>query len=172
MIIDEKEYRPYDDFYFVSDCGEIWSKYSNKILKHSIDLDGYHRVDIHGKHMKVHKLVFLTWVGPIDDEMQINHADDDKNNNFYKNLYLGTQQDNIRDCIYNGHRVGNTMRLTVLEKSTNNILEFEPAKTFFEYCGHSGINGGISRVITRKWFKQQYKFIGLEKGVTTKSKLV
>ena len=28
--------------------------------------------------MKIHKLVYLTWIGKIDDDKQINHRDDNR----------------------------------------------------------------------------------------------
>jgi hypothetical protein len=48
--------------------------------------------------MKVHKLVYLTWCGAIPKGMQINHIDDNKDNNYFLNLYLGNQTENIADC--------------------------------------------------------------------------
>ena len=58
LILNGIVFKRYDDCYYVSADGEIFSMYSKKIIKHSIDVDGYHRVDIHGKHMKVHRLVY------------------------------------------------------------------------------------------------------------------
>ena len=92
----------------------MYSKYKNGLLKHYIDHDGYHRVDIHSKHAKVHTLVYKTWVGEIPCGMQINHIDDDKDNNSVYNLYLGTQRDNIADCFDNEHIV----KVSRFKKST------------------------------------------------------
>ena len=83
MIFQGKEFRKYDEHYYVSADGDIYSTYKKGLLKHSIDLDGYHRVDIHSKHMKVHKLVYLVWGGPIPDGKQLNHIDDNKDNNSF-----------------------------------------------------------------------------------------
>lgn len=167
MIINNIEYKKYDDNYYVSANGDIWSEYSKKNLKHYIDHDGYHRVDIHGKHIKVHKLVYLTWIGDIKENYQINHKDDDKNNNYYTNLYSGTQLENIRDCINNRHRVGNIQYFIVKEKKSNKLLIFQPANKFFDYCGHCSKNRNISRILNRNWFKKDYEMIGMGKGVTT-----
>ena len=62
MVIDNVEYAKYDDMYYVSKDGDVYSKYCNRLIKHSIDHDGYHRVDIHGSHVKVHRLVWAAWV--------------------------------------------------------------------------------------------------------------
>ena len=50
IIIGGKILKSFDNTYYVSEYGEIYSTYSKKFLKQSIDLDGYLRVDIHGTH--------------------------------------------------------------------------------------------------------------------------
>lgn len=169
IIINEKIFKPYDDMYYVSADGDVYSKYSNKILKHNIDLNGYHRVDIHGKHIKIHKLVYLTWIGELKSDCQINHKDDNKNNNHYTNLYAGTQKENIQDCISNGHRsTTNIWYLTLYDKEKNKIITFSPASDFIEYSGHSCKNGSVKRMLTKNWFKKRYKIIDYKKkSVTT-----
>ena len=82
--VDNKILIGYDENYYISAYGDVYSKISKKFLKHYIDHDGYHRVDIHSKHIKVHKLVYLTWVGEIKNGNVIRHLDDDKDNNFYE----------------------------------------------------------------------------------------
>ena len=98
IIINKKIFKPYDKMYYISEDGEVYSLYSKKILEQAIDKDGYPRVDIHSKHIKIHKLVYLTWIGEIPQGLQINHKDDNKMNNHYSNLYVGTQKQNISDC--------------------------------------------------------------------------
>lgn len=159
IIFNKKEFKPYDAHYFVSADGEVFSTYSNKCLKTNIDLNGYPRVDIHQKHMKIHRLVYLTWIGPIDDALQINHKDDNKLNNHWSNLYQGTQKENIKDCHQNNHAVGRTSYLTVYDKQTKKTLTFCPSFNFIEYCGHPAKNKNISRMFTRNWFKKRYKLI-------------
>lgn len=159
IIINGLEFRAYDNMYYISQYGDVYSLYSNKILKHNIDLDGYHRVDIHGKHMKVHRLVYLVWIGPLYVYENVNHKDDNKDNNFYLNLYAGTQKENIQDCINNGHRVGNIKYLTVLDKLTGQIITFCPASDFIEYSGHPCNNGSVKRMFTKNWFKARYEII-------------
>lgn len=167
MIIDNIRYKKYDENYYISEYGDVWSRRSKIKLKHYIDHNGYHRVDIYGKHIKVHRLVYLTWIGEIEQNKQINHKDDNKNNNHYSNLYLGTQKENIQDCFSNHHRLGNTHFLIVREKENNKLLIFQPSNTFFEYCGHHNKNKDISRILNRKWFNKKYEFISMGKGVTT-----
>lgn len=164
IIINNKILKQYDENYYISEDGDVYSLYSKKFLKHQIDHDGYHRVDIHSKHMKIHKLVYLTWIGELKFGEQINHKDDNKDNNHYTNLYTGSQKENIQDCIRNNHRIGNTHYLTVYDKKENKILTFCPASNFIAYSGHSCANGSVKRMFTRNWFKIRYEIIDYNKG--------
>ena len=163
MIIDGVEYRKYDDQYYVSADGDVYSTYCGRTLKHNIDHDGYHRVDIHHQHMKVHKLVYLTWFGLIPPGKQINHVDDNKENNHYLNLYLGDQVENIADCIENEHRCGNVFSVTVLNKHTGEVEQYPMIKDFLKRTGHSVANGSLSKVLKRKWFVEKYVILDLER---------
>lgn len=148
--------------YYVSADGDVYSLYSHKLLKHNIDLNGYHRVDIHERHYKVHKLVWLTWKGPIPYGLQINHRDDNKDNNNISNLYLGTQKENINDCIKNNHRKGNLYKLVVYDKLNGQVETFEPACKIFNYSGHTSANGGVTRAMTRLWFQERFTIISYD----------
>lgn len=169
MIFQGKEFREYDSHYFVSADGDIYSTYKKGLLKHNIDLDGYHRVDIHGRHMKVHKLVFLVWVDQIPLGSQLNHKDDNKDHNHYSNLYLGTQKENIRDCIQNGTRKGHLKSIKVLDKRSNEVLSFSSVRAFIEHTGHKVANGALSKCKQHKWFQEQYEIISIEGVETIKS---
>lgn len=164
IIINNQEFAKYDDSYYVSQSGDIYSRYSNKLLKHGIDLDGYHRVDIHQKHKKVHKLVWTAWMGEIPNGLQLNHKDDNKDNNSLSNLYLGTQKQNIADCVENGHRVGHTGYITVYDKKVKKTLTFSPLSEFIEYCGHSAKNGSVKKIFKRDWFNKRYKILDYNSG--------
>ncbi len=168
IIIKNQIFKQYDNTYYVSAYGDIYSTYSHKCLKHNIDIDGYHRVDIHSKHMKVHKLVYLTWIGNIPNDKQINHKDDNKNNNYYLNLYTGTQAENISDCIKNKHREGNINYLTVYDKKMMRIITFCPSSKFIEYSNHPCKNRSVKRMFSKNWFKKRYMIIDYnKKSVTT-----
>ncbi|MDD6022213.1 MAG: HNH endonuclease signature motif containing protein [Oscillospiraceae bacterium] len=160
------EFRPYDDMYYVSQDGDIYSTYKRGLLKHNIDHDGYHRVDIHGKHIKVHRLVYLVWRGEIPSNKQVNHHDDNKDNNNYLNLYLGNQEENIGDCIKNGHRLGHVYSITVFDKRIGKEITFTSIKDFIDYTGHHVQNSSLSHIKNKKWFKERFSVVKRE-GVTT-----
>ena len=154
---------PIGDYYYVSKKGQVYSSRAQKILKWSFDTDAYPRVDLttnkKQKHYKVHKLVWITWVGNIPAGLQINHKDDKKNNPSLDNLYLGTQKENIADCVDNGTRVGHVWSLCVYDKQTKETLTFCPAKNFIDYSGHSCASGSIKKMMNKNWFKERYNVI-------------
>lgn len=160
-------YRHYQDKYWVSKNGDVYSDYIHRNLKHSIDHDGYHRVDINSRHKKVHQMVYERWGDMPIGNLQINHIDDNKNHNNIENLYCGTQKDNTADRISNKHNTGSSSLIVVKEKSSDKVLIFFPANKFLDYAGHPQLNNGIGRAITRDWFKKNYELIVFGKGVTT-----
>ena len=182
IIINGKQFKQttISDKYYVSNDGEVYSDWSQKIIKGNIfikDNKQYRRVDIKKKHYAVHRLVFETWVRPLHAGEQVNHKDDNSLNNHVDNLYAGTQKDNIKDCIKNMHRVGNVFYLTVYDKKTNTTLTFCPANKFIEYCGHSNKSGNLNKFFNKHWFKKRYDIIEFKhignlenyKSVTTNS---
>lgn len=160
IVIFGKPYKKYDEKYYVSADGDVYSRYSNKLLKHAITADGHHRVDLHGKHVLVHRLVYIVWIGNIPKGFQINHKDDNKDNNNIANLYAGTQKQNIEDCIRNGNRVGNQKTTQIYDKYTDTIHVFHGTKEFLTYDGkHTAANLSLKRISSRNWFKSRYIII-------------
>lgn len=175
VIYNNQEFRRYKNtIYYVNKRGDVYSSFANRLLKPYVDHDGYKRIDYYydnkQKHIKIHKMVYECWVGKIDNKKQISHRDDDKNNNHYTNLYLGSQKENIKDCIDNGHRVGNSQLLIIQNKKTKEILEFQPANKFIEYSGHNQSNKSLKRIFSRKWFVDNYEVLYFGKGLTTKER--
>lgn len=94
------KFRDYDNYEIYAD-GRIWSYYTNKFLKPSIDKDGYKvvtLVDNEGKkkHYQVHRIVYEAVSGAqIPSYMQVNHINEDKaDNRFFENLELVTPKQN------------------------------------------------------------------------------
>lgn len=94
---------------------------------------------------------------------QINHIDDNKMNTHISNLYVGTQRQNISDRKRNGHDVGNIAAMVILDKKENKVLLFCSAKVFLTYAGHPQKNRGIKKVLSKKWFKNNYEVVFYEK---------
>jgi hypothetical protein len=88
----------YED-YFIDEDGNVYSCKFGKTRKMSlIKTKGYSIVSIYKngkrKNIKVHRLVYLTFVGEILEDKVIDHIDRDKTNNKLSNLRLVTHQQN------------------------------------------------------------------------------
>ena len=146
----------YNKDYYISQTGDVYSVRSNIFLKHAIDMYGYHRVDIYGKHHRIHKLVWNAWNGDVPEGLQINHLDDNKENNALSNLYIGTQKENIADCIRNGHRKGHLKPVTIIDAQEDTIKTYNSCKDFIETTGHSCVSGSFAKIRKTNWFKERY----------------
>lgn len=181
-IINGDIFRSIDDkgYYFINKVGDIYSTRAGKMLKHQINWQGYHRVDLYGKHCQVHRLVYQTWVGNIPNDMQVNHLDDNKDNNSVDNLYVGTQKQNITDCMNNNHKVGRVYYLTVYDKRLNKLVTICPAHHLYEYDReHTCKSRNVLKAMSTNWFRTRYDVIEYKpitslqqflelKGVSTK----
>lgn len=183
ISIKNKVFKQFKDTkYYCDEDGNIYSDYSHKILKPLLrgrSGKKYLYIDINfgegQKHYYIHRIVYETWIGDIPDNTYVLHKDDDQFNNNINNLYLSNQKQNIKDCIDNNHRVGNTWILTVYDKQKDKTLSFCPASNFIEYCGHPSANRSVKRFFTRNWFKERYEIIDyyncksldIKEGVTT-----
>lgn len=184
IIFNRKEFRQYprNKNYYVSRDGEVYSVFSKKtikLMKRGTGNKIYHAVDvfISGKqrHMMVHRMVYETWKRLLKDGEQVNHKDDNQLNNNINNLYVGTQKENIRDCIKNGNRVGHVYYLTIFDKKENKVITFCPASKFIEYSGHTNKSGSLNKFFSKNWFKKRYEILDYKsiknieefEGVTT-----
>lgn len=82
----------------ISDNGRVKSKLTNHILSLSdINNMGYKRVTLYKpirKRFFVHRLVAYHFCDGYDDNLIVNHKDDNKQNNHYKNLEWVTHSEN------------------------------------------------------------------------------
>jgi hypothetical protein len=96
-------YMPIDDFptYEVSNYGNVKNKTTGRILKPSINSNGYELVDLWDggkrKTFKIHRLVLITFEGKSKDENQkyVDHIDNDRTNNCLFNLRWCSHQENM-----------------------------------------------------------------------------
>lgn len=92
--------------YQVSSYGRVKNKF-NRILKTSISNDGYELVSFSSKGKQttksVHRLVAICFINNgKDTDLETNHIDGDKLNNFASNLELISRIDNIKHAIETG----------------------------------------------------------------------
>lgn len=110
--------RPITEFpeYFVSTNGRVFSKWvrgKHRFISTELreinpyDSYGYKEVILCNgkgkrKKVRVHILVLETFVGPRPKGMKGLHKDDNRKNNKLRNLYWGTQKENMEDADRNG----------------------------------------------------------------------
>jgi hypothetical protein len=83
----------YED-YLINESGEVFSKKSNRVLKHRLNTSGYKFVtfNYHGtqKHFLVHRLLAYVFLDlpSLDSNLEVDHIDSDKHNNSIENLQV------------------------------------------------------------------------------------
>lgn len=155
------------DDYYVSNCGNIYSKKSNKVL--SPWFDGKHRylqvcLCKNGKNKKVsvHTLVAKAFIPNLDNKLEVNHKDYDTTNNNVDNLEWVTRKENMQHCFELYTPVRN-YKECILYKGNKMIGEF---KSINEACRYARDNYNASYSMLNK--HRKYKgLIILPKTQTT-----
>lgn len=92
--------------YEVSDLGRVRNSSTKKALKGTIDIGGYHRVNLYGPNdrrlMFVHRLVLESFIGPCPKKMECCHNDGNRTNNCLTNLRWDTRANNVKDRFRHG----------------------------------------------------------------------
>jgi hypothetical protein len=99
-VIIAKEIKGYEDLYFATSNGQIWSCKRKQYLDQVPDQKGYLHVvlykDGESKRCCVHRLVLSAFVPQPKDKDQVNHIDGNKQNNNLNNLEWVTNQENVQ----------------------------------------------------------------------------
>lgn len=127
-----KDIKGYEGLYQISNLGRIkgvdhWRKngtngyiHKGKVMSLDYNKKGYFYVNLckDGKHKlyRVHRLVYETFVGPIPENMQVNHINEVKTDNRLENLNLMTSKENANwgtrnRRISETHYLNNTLKL-------------------------------------------------------------
>ena len=107
-----KEWRDiagYEGRYKISNCGDVFGVYRKKIMKPTLDKDGYKRISLYihnGKynHVFVHTLVLEAFICDRPQNMVCNHIDENKTNNRLDNLEWVTHKKNTQHSYYPGSK--------------------------------------------------------------------
>lgn len=85
--------------YYITDCGKVFSKKSNKFLKPRKHTGGYLRVSLNSKDHYIHRLVAEYFIDNPNEYKEVNHIDADKTNNNFINLEWCTRKENIKHSV-------------------------------------------------------------------------
>ena len=93
------KFRQYDKYEIYED-GRIFSYWTKKFLKPGLNTQGYQKVTLvdnegNKKTYRLNRVVYEAVSGsPIPEGMQVNHIDEDKTNDCFRNLNLMSPKDN------------------------------------------------------------------------------
>lgn len=100
-----KDIPGFEGLYGVNEIGEIYSFYTNRVLRPSVSKDGYRQCVFHKNKeqhiMPVHRAVALAYIPRCDESLVVNHKDENKLNNCVDNLEWVTRRENN---VYMGNR--------------------------------------------------------------------
>jgi DNA-binding Xre family transcriptional regulator len=93
--------------YYITSKGIIYSSITNKLISKTFNHNGYVVATIIDDNdfrapRRIHRLVYETYIGKLDDSMVIDHKDGNKFNNDITNLEQVTQEINIRRALDTG----------------------------------------------------------------------
>lgn len=90
--------------YYISNYGKVYNKNKKIIMKIVRGTNGYDYISLISDDSKIckiaiHRLVAYIFIEKYDKTKIINHIDENKNNNYYKNLEITTAKENIRHSL-------------------------------------------------------------------------
>lgn len=86
--------------YLISNKGQLYSLYTNKILKPNKRVDNYCYYSLKNKTYRAHRLVANNFIGEINKGYVVNHKDGIRDNNNVSNLEIITYSENSLHAIY------------------------------------------------------------------------
>ena len=125
---------------YASRGGEIYSMRRGTLKKFTARDNGrgYLRAMIHKKLRCIHRLVALTFLGPVPDGLEVNHKDGNKLNNCPENLEYVTRSQNVKHCFSTGLRTHNGERHPSHKLTNDQVIELRAV------CDEMSVNGRIS----------------------------
>ena len=165
--IEIKKDIPFNDDYYASSDGYIFSKRRNKVLKYNITKNGYAIVKLskNGKPVayQVHRLILSTF-DPISgmENLQVNHKDGNKLNNSLENLEWCTASENMRHAhdvlgiTFTGKTNSSYRRISMKSLSNNVYKEFSSISLSAKYISsitdisYMSVYTSIWRVLNKK----------------------
>ncbi len=152
----------WEDYYEISDNGEIRNKITNKIISGDTNSEGYHRVTLqNNKHTPnkkrcfVHRLVAEHFIPNPNNLPEVNHKDTNINNNTISNLEWVTKKENERHSRKYGSK----------EYKPFNVIFTDHTCKEYEFKQDLADDLHITRGAVKHWLNgvtQGYKNYGIE----------
>lgn len=141
--------------------GQIRNAKTKQIRKFNIN-NGYHRIGLVKEdrhiHMKVHRLIALTWIPNPENKSEIDHIDRNKLNNCVSNLRWFTPAENVKAYYESEHAKNRGTHQPVKFENDDHTIYFysiSEACRHFERC-----LGTIWGAIENSKYIENYKYKG------------
>ena len=119
----------YEEYYDISNCGDIYSKRTNKLLKQFTNKKGYKTIGLFdGGTIKTHyshRLVLISFIGVNLKKPQVNHKNGFKHDNNIENLEWCTAKENIIHAVETGLNNNNGERSSSCKLSDKDIIKIK-----------------------------------------------
>lgn len=155
-----KDIPGYEGRYKASNLGRIKSmnylghEGNEQILKPNITNLGYNRVELINKKYLLHRVIAMTFLQEYNEELTIDHINNNPNDNRLENLRVCTQKENV----YNLN--SNICKPVRIYFNNNTIKEFKSAAEADRYLGAPFST--VSTRIRRKQGSKKYNFKKVE----------
>lgn len=128
----------YEKYIQISNYGRVKYKNKNYITNGSLNSGGYYTISLKKQHIKVHNLVATTYISKNPDNYTVDHIDNNKLNNNFKNLrWANKQQQSVNRT--------NIRKVEVYDKYTQQTIkiyntmqeicdEYDVKNTIVSYC--------------------------------------
>ena len=136
-------------YYMITEDGKVWSNIYNKYLVCNSDKDGYQDLmlvcnDGKRRHFKIHRLVAAIYNDNPNEYPIVMHKDNNKSNNYYKNLQWGTIQENTQQAYKDGCCSSNKPVCLYDRKTKELIKTFNSVSEMIRYFNYS--EGNITHI--------------------------
>ena len=124
-----KEIKGFEN-YLINEKGEIYSKFTKKLIASQKDKNGYARTRLVNKHGRksvfIHRLLAMSFIDNPLNKPHVNHIDCNKSNNNLSNLEWCTHSENLKHAVLNGRcdRCFETIKLAH-KKISKKLLDTE-----------------------------------------------
>lgn len=168
----------YFNNYYITTCGKIISKKSNKIITTYLDTVGYKCVTLKNNkkdiHIRVHRLMGFTYLGVArnDRYTQINHKDGNKLNCSLLNLEIVRNKENTEHGYNNNlYTTRNRIEVEIYDKTTNTYIICKSLRACEKL---TGINRKLIKLyidnIRNNVSQYEFKIINFDKPFRIKDK--
>jgi hypothetical protein len=127
----------YEDKYYITSDGQVFSEYLNDYLKPFYSKGGYVRVKLNfgdrSKKFMMHRLVAQAFIENPDNKPHVDHIDCNRSNNNVENLQWVTPKENAEYAVLRGGR--DSVKYVFTNIKTGEVLEFTNRHKILKHFG-------------------------------------